>query len=928
MYTNCKKKKTNIKYWWGRALHAACAEGRAAPPAKLCSGHSREHSITQNIKPLQTSGEADGDLLLAASSSLHPPPSSRLPLAHLHILPILLLPLAPLAVQRAGRRHLRPSEEAAAAARSRLRVFKMAPSVCIFWLRGQCTRRPCRFLHQQDPRLPPYFFAMAQVRNQRTQPRQKNVWSRPHSFPEDAALSSPAGNGDKRRTILLDGGIKNKSATWAGGDDNPSTLVPPAPGLVLDGDAGRGVGQILDRQGVSRPQGFLSVPPPCYEPWRRCLRQKQEELVVGDCGNQDLFSHPSSLLAGGDLKDTEILGDKNASGKKGPPLTPASPATGLGIDGDAGGGSNCRKRKIAPRVDKDGDASYKKGRPASPATHAQINGDVGSIEDQSLGTSGGGPPAPPASGVDMDGDASNQKGRPASPPTNAQSNGDVGGIKDQSLETLGVGPPAPPDSGVASRTRVWRLQVEVLRLPLLQALTWTAMHPTRRVVRLPLLHMFKSTLMSVRRRAGNLDLVSRDQESVPHIGYHHLAGGIEDQSLATSGGGPPAPPASGVHIDGNAGGDGSNEDTNVASLGWPSPTFCLLTILEGHQNAITGIVIHPHVSSKLFSGCCDGTIRVWDTITWQCVQVMDLGVPIASLITELCRFVFAGAWGGVHGCHVQTGAGITIPVSARQVRSLEISDNTLFAGVEDGTVLAWKASVADGCCLFGPATAMLGHTSAVVSLVVGKKRLYSGSADCTIRAWDLGTLQCNFTVSGHTNAVTGVLCWDEFLLSGSLDGTVRVWGCAAEGIGSGLVEIYRHQEKHGVLVLAGMEDPAGMPVLMCSLVGDGVRLYDLPSFKNRGVVRSKGEVTAIHVGTKGGLFFTGDAAGELRAWRWSSPPEHQNLSFEACWSSQKFVPLLLLKINALQKLQDSFLTTIIAVNANQGVRSWIGFCLF
>ncbi|MQL75393.1 hypothetical protein Taro_007785 [Colocasia esculenta] len=707
--------------------------------------------------------------------------------------------MAPLAVQRAGRRHLRPSEvaAAAAAARSRLRVFKMAPPVCIFWLRGQCTRRPCHFLHQQDPRRPPSFFAMAQVGNQRTQPRQKNVWSRPHSFAEDAALSSPPGNGDDRRTILLNGGIKNKSATWVRGDDNPSPLVRPAPDLVVDGNAGRGVGQILDREGVSRPQCLLPPPPPYYESWRRCLRQKEEELVVGDCGNQDLFSHPSSLLARDDLKDTEILDEKNASGKKGPPLTPASPATGLGIDGDAGGGSNCRKRKIAPPaagVDKDGDASYKKGRPASPATHAQINGDVGSIEDQSLATSGGGPPAPPASGVDMDGDASHQKGRPASPATNAQINGDVGGIEDQSLVTLGGGPPAPP-----------------------------------------------------------------------------------------------------------AGGDGSNEDTNVASLGGPSPSFCLLTILEGHQQAITGIVIHPHVSSKLFSGCCDGTIRIWDAITWQCVQVIDLGVPIASLISE-CRFVFAGARSGVYGCHVQTGARIIISGSARQVRSLEMSDNTLFAGVEDGTVLAWKASIADGCCLFGPATAMLGHTSAVVSLVVGKKRLYSGSVDCTIRAWDLGTLQCNFTVPGHTDAVTAVLCWDEFLLSGSLDGTVRVWGCAAEGIGSGLVEIYRHQEQHGVLVLAAMEDPAGMPVLMCSLVGDGVRLYDLPSFNGRGMIRSKGEVTAIHVGSKGGLFFTGDAAGELRTWRWLSPPEHQNPCIEACWSSKKFVPFLLFLCAVLQNL--------------------------
>ncbi|CAK9135218.1 unnamed protein product [Ilex paraguariensis] len=73
----------------------------------------------------------------------------------------------------------------------------------------------------------------------------------------------------------------------------------------------------------------------------------------------------------------------------------------------------------------------------------------------------------------------------------------------------------------------------------------------------------------------------------------------------------------------------------------------------------------------------------------------------------------------------------------------------------------------------------------------------------------------------------------------------------------------------GLLTLCGMHDSEAKPVLLCSCNDNSVRVYDLPSFSERGKIFSKQEVRSIQLGP-GGLFFTGDGTGEVRVWKWST----------------------------------------------------------
>lgn len=287
--------------------------------------------------------------------------------------------------------------------------------------------------------------------------------------------------------------------------------------------------------------------------------------------------------------------------------------------------------------------------------------------------------------------------------------------------------------------------------------------------------------------------------------------------------------------------------------------FSMLTQLTGHKKAVTGMTL-PSNTDKLFSGSEDGTVRVWNCHTGDCVGEIDMGAAIGCLISE-GPWVLVGITNAVKAWNIQTHADLTLSVPAGQVYTMSMADEQLFAGVQDGSIVVWTFN--SGTCSFDTTTSLKGHTGAVVSLTIGAKRLYSGSMDNTIRVWELANMQCIHTLNKHSGVVMSMICWDQFLLSCSLDQTLKVWAATE----AGEVEVtYTHNEEHGILALSGMHDAEDKPVLLCSCNDNSVRLYELPSFVEKGRIFARQEVRTIHIGP-GGLFFTGDGSGRVSIWR-------------------------------------------------------------
>ncbi|OMO85979.1 hypothetical protein CCACVL1_09884 [Corchorus capsularis] len=299
--------------------------------------------------------------------------------------------------------------------------------------------------------------------------------------------------------------------------------------------------------------------------------------------------------------------------------------------------------------------------------------------------------------------------------------------------------------------------------------------------------------------------------------------------------------------------------SSAATANGSGEGFALLNHLDGHQEFVSGISL-PGLD-KLYTGSKDGTVRAWDTSSGQCMGVINLGGEVGCMISE-GPWLFVGIPNFVKAWNTQTNAELSLSGPVGQVYAMVVGNDLLFAGSQDGTILAWKFNAVTNN--FEPAASLKGHTLAVVSLVVGANRLYSGSVDHSIKVWSLETLQCLQTLTEHTNVVMSLLCWEQFLLSCSLDQTIKVWVATENG---NLEVTYTHNEEHGLLILRGMHDMESKPILLCVCNDNSVRLYDLPSFSEKGKIFAKQEIRAIEVGPSG-LFFTGDGTG-FKVWKWA-----------------------------------------------------------
>ena len=106
------------------------------------------------------------------------------------------------------------------------------------------------------------------------------------------------------------------------------------------------------------------------------------------------------------------------------------------------------------------------------------------------------------------------------------------------------------------------------------------------------------------------------------------------------------------------------------------------------------------------------------------------------------------------------------------MRTLAVSNGRLFSGSYDCSVRAWDANTLQ--CL----ASLEGHRDAVRALVAAEGRVCSGSDDHTVRVWSASSLQLLHVLTGHTDNVRVLVAGPRFVCSGSWDKTVRVWDAA------------------------------------------------------------------------------------------------------------------------------------------------------
>ncbi|KAG6487391.1 hypothetical protein ZIOFF_055977 [Zingiber officinale] len=188
----------------------------------------------------------------------------------------------------------------------------------------------------------------------------------------------------------------------------------------------------------------------------------------------------------------------------------------------------------------------------------------------------------------------------------------------------------------------------------------------------------------------------------------------------------------------------------------------------------------------------------------QRVRVNIMGAEVGALLTEQ-HWSFMGVFDSFQAYNSHTKTQYIIEELGGQVHAIAASNGFVFAGIQDGSILAWQFN-SEELITEQPMTSLDGHLLPVVSLLVHEDKLYSGSMDHTIK---------------------------------------------------------------GVISLCGISDANAKSVLICARSDRSICLYDLPSFTQRGQIHFS-EALKVVKSDPSGLFFTGDATGELRVWSLSS----------------------------------------------------------
>jgi WD40 repeat protein len=216
---------------------------------------------------------------------------------------------------------------------------------------------------------------------------------------------------------------------------------------------------------------------------------------------------------------------------------------------------------------------------------------------------------------------------------------------------------------------------------------------------------------------------------------------------------------------------------------------CQRTITK-YQSVLRSIALSAD-GNLLYSGHDDGTINEWNLLDGKYRRALvshEKSVDEIS-ISEDGEFLYSGSgdkkinkWQLLDGSyHTIYNRGSSF---FRTIYLSEIENGNVFYfsdyGEKDfnnsiihGNIVAFRITDRTRQCTFS------GHEGLVSAITVSsnKKFLYSGSADRTIKEWNLNTGECLRTFEGHQKWVHAIALSDsgQLLYSASRDGTIKEW---------------------------------------------------------------------------------------------------------------------------------------------------------
>jgi hypothetical protein len=243
------------------------------------------------------------------------------------------------------------------------------------------------------------------------------------------------------------------------------------------------------------------------------------------------------------------------------------------------------------------------------------------------------------------------------------------------------------------------------------------------------------------------------------------------------------------------------------------------TELKGHRGAVTGLAFSPD-GQRIVTAAADATLKVWS-------------VPRGGLIR-------------------------TIELDAGPATSLAVAKERAATGHKDGTIALWDLEKGSNLATFRRSDASVWS----VAFAGGPDRIAAAAQDWAVAVWEVGRPQTPVRVfEGHEGAAKAVAFAERgpFIASGSADATVKLWN-----LDSG--ELLRTYRGHDDIIAAIAFEPQGRTLASAGQDGQ-IRLWS--TYANRLKKRLRG-----HEGSVPGLAFapdgehlvSGGSDGTVRIW--------------------------------------------------------------
>jgi WD40 repeat protein len=245
-------------------------------------------------------------------------------------------------------------------------------------------------------------------------------------------------------------------------------------------------------------------------------------------------------------------------------------------------------------------------------------------------------------------------------------------------------------------------------------------------------------------------------------------------------------------------------------------------VIEGHRGAIDSIAFDGTASNFAWACGSEAAIEVLSTSAREPIRCVHYGVRTLALAPDGRLLVSGGSDQAVRFWEMPSGRllpGVSPHHADVTAVAFSRDGRTVISGAADGSVWLWDTAPPH------PRRALAGSRTPIscVALSVDGETAWAGGQDGIVRGWDtrMGGLRVQLNAGAAVNSLS--VSRDGRLAAGTADGTIRLWDVHTAGE---LASMHGHTQAVAALAFS----PDGKTLASCGRDGDA-RLWHPPALK-------------------------------------------------------------------------------------------------